>query len=61
MATKQFKLTTNGVVLLDLKVSGDSELVDDFVKHTLRGSFGVFDKLKPLVVTLAENKLKGDK
>lgn len=59
MATKQFKLELNGAVALDIKISGSSDLVDDFVKQNLMGTFGAFDKLKAAVVKAGEQAIEG--
>ena len=58
MATKTFKLDVNGTTVLQLKVSGDAEIVDNFVKEQVQGSFGVLYKLRDEVAAAGQRAIK---
>lgn len=57
MASKTFALGVNDVVVLKIEVSGDDELVNAYAKTQLESTYGVLDKLRDTVVTVATNAI----
>lgn len=55
---KAIKISVNGRDAVNLEIEGDDDLVQDFLKQAITGSFGAFYKTKELFGDMFINGIK---